>query len=145
MLMKRTVIVLLLVFSLALSACARRSNPQPVGADAPADNVPDIVGEYALNGVDFFEQEYGGRLTIKAGDQPGQYLLYWLVTGYVQEGVGTLEGNQLSVEWWTVSGPIEDLHGTALYTVTVNGELYGTRTAEGFEVQETETAYPNEE
>lgn len=140
--MKRIALISLL--ALLLSACSGRE-PAPLALDAPADNVPDIVGDYALNGVDFFGQDYGGRLSIQPGDAPGQYKLNWIITGYIQEGTGTLEGNQLLVEWRTISGPLPDLHGTATYTVTVNGELYGTRQAEGFEQVETETAYPNQE
>ncbi len=135
--------IALLTLAILLTACARPSNPQPLGPDAPADQVPGIIGEYAVNGVDFYGQEYGGRLSIQAGDAPGQYKLIWIVTGYIQEGTGVLEGNQLTVEWTTVEGPIPDLHGAAVYTVTVNGELHGTRKVEGYEQEEFETAYPN--
>ncbi len=140
--MKRTALIALALLAIILSSCSGRE-PASLAPDAPADNVPDIAGDYALNGVDFFGQDYGGRLAIRPGDAPGQYTLNWIITGYIQEGIGTLEGNQLTVEWRTISGPLPDLHGTATYTVTVNGELYGTRQAEGFEQVEIETAYPN--
>ncbi|MEW5938420.1 MAG: hypothetical protein AB1750_02050 [Chloroflexota bacterium] len=134
--------LLLLALTLLLAACSGRE-PAPLAPDAPAEDVPNIIGEYALNGVDFYDQEYGGRLSIQAGDAPGQYKLIWIVTGYVQQGVGALTGNQLTVEWKTLQGPLPDLHGTATYTITVNGELYGTRHVEGYEQAEIETAYPN--
>ncbi len=140
--MKRLIAVLILM-ALSLTACARSRGPASVAPDAPPDNVPDIIGEYALNGVDFYNQPYGGRLTIQPGRVAGEYRLIWIVTGYIQEGIGRLEGNQLLVEWKTIQGPLPDLHGTARYTITINGELYGTRQAEGLERASQETAYPN--
>lgn len=138
--MKRLVLPAILIFLLA--ACSGRK-PALLAPDAPPDNVPNIIGEYALNGVDFYGQEYGGRLSIQPGAADGEYKLIWIVTGYIQEGVGALEGNRLAVAWRTIQGPIPGLRGTATYTVTVKGELHGTRKVEGYEGEEIETAYPN--
>jgi hypothetical protein len=139
--MKRIHLIILLLV-LTLTACGRRT-PAPLGADAPADNVPDIVGSYALNATDPTGEDYGGTLFIFAGDQPGEYKLQWLVTGAVHEGVGTLKGNQFTVTWNTVSETEVYMSGTGSYTVTVNGELYGTRFIDGVENPAVETAYPN--
>ncbi len=141
--MKR--ILILLVLLVTLTACGRRGEPAPLGADAPADNVPDIVGEYALNAEDFMHEEYGGTLIITATGKPNEYQFQWLVSGGIQEGIGKLEGNKINVTWKSVdTGAGESLSGTASYTVTVNGELYGTRTIEGVMEEPTkETAYPN--
>lgn len=141
--MMKKLSLLLLLLSLALTACFPRRTPAPLGADAPADNVPDIIGEYALNAEDATKERYGGSLFVKAGSQPGEYILQWLVSGDIQEGVGTLEGNQLTFTWKSVEGTDQFLSGHGTYTVTVNGELYGKRYVDGVEEPGTESAYPN--
>lgn len=138
--MKR-ISILILLLAIGLSAC--RSKPAPLGADAPANNVPNIIGSYALNGFDPSGEEYGGTLSIAAGTQPNEYKLQWLVTGAVHEGEGTLAGNQLTITWHSLSTTDANLTGTGAYTVTVNGELYGTRSIDGMENSGKETAYPN--
>jgi len=137
----KKIFILILLLSVSLAACGR--TPAELGAPAPADKVPSIIGEYAINGFDPLGEEYGGRLSVTAGANPNEYKMQWIVTGGVHEGVGRLAGNQLTVTWKTLSGPIENVAGTALYTVTVNGELYGTRSIDGTENPGTETAYPN--
>ncbi len=139
--MKR-IIILIALLAITLSACGRKP-PTPLSADAPADNVPDIIGSYALNANDPTGEQYGGTLTIFAGDAPNEYKLQWLVSGDIQEGTGTLEGNQLTFTWQSVSGTDQFLAGSGVYTVTVNGELYGTRSIDGVESPGKETAYPN--
>lgn len=140
--MKRINISALLLL-LALTACFPRRTPAPLGADASPDNVPDIVGSYALNANDPTGEQYGGTLTISAGDAPNEYKMQWLVSGGIHEGTGTLEGNQITAAWHSVSGTDQDISGTVSYTVTVNGELYGTRIIDGVEGFSEETAYPN--
>lgn len=139
--MKRIRIVILLL-AISLSACAR-NKPGPLGADAPADNVPNIVGSYAINAFDPTGTEYGGTLTITQGSQPNEYKMQWLVSGGIHEGTGLLEGNQLTATWHSFSETDDPLSGIASYTVTVNGELYGTRSIDGMDTAGTETAYPN--
>jgi hypothetical protein len=141
--MKRSVILLTITILLALGLAACRGKGE-VGPDAPPDDVPEIIGSYSVNGFDPLGAEYGGNLTITAGDTPNTYNLQWIVTGSVQEGNGRLEGNTLYVEWETVSSANRQSRGTATYTVTVNGELYGTRTVEGHSDEGTETAFPNQ-
>ena len=114
-----------------------------IGADAPADNVPNIIGSYALNAVDPTGEEYGGTLFITEGEQPSEYTLQWLVSGGIHEGTGILEGNQLSFTWNSLSGTDQIVSGSGVYTVTVNGELYGTRSIDGVEAPGIESAYPN--
>lgn len=139
--MKR-ISILILLLAIGLSACGRKPSA-PLGADAPPDKVPNIVGSYALNAFDPTGTEYGGTLTITKGDQPNEYKMQWLVSGGIHEGTGTLEGNQLTATWHSFSETDAPLTGTASYTVTVNGELYGTRSIDGLDTAGTETAYPN--
>lgn len=138
--MKRNSILALLV-ALALSAC--RGDPAPLGLDAPVENVPNIVGEYALNATDGTGEEYGGTLIITAGEAPDQYIITWLVSGDIQEGIGSLEGNQLTFTWKSMQGTQQNLSGYGSYTITVNGELYGLRYIDGVSEPGQEAAYPN--
>jgi hypothetical protein len=66
-----------------------------------------------------------------------------LISGGIQEGTGTLEGNQLIFTWNSLAGTDQEVSGAGVYTVTVNGELHGTRSIDGVETPGTETAYPN--
>ncbi|NUM45256.1 MAG: hypothetical protein HUU38_11175 [Anaerolineales bacterium] len=139
--MKKLSLFLLLILILTLTACARRT-AGPLAEDAPPDNVPSIVGEYAINGFDPDGNEYGGRLNVILQDN-GEYLLQWIISDSLQEGTGTLTGNQLTVTWRTVEGFLVELTGTATYTVTVKGELYGYKFIDGKDGEGTEAAYPN--
>ncbi len=105
---------------------------------------PNLVGGYAVNGFDPLGQEYGGRLTMTAGDQTGTYNMQWIVVGSIQEGIGLLKGNQLFVEWQSVESSTSQSQGTAVYTVTEAGELYGIRKVEGYPDEGTEQAFPNQ-
>ena len=138
--MKRLSLLFLLP-ALLLTSC--RGKPAPLGADAPADNVPSLIGSYALNATDGTGEQYGGTLSIFAGDAPNEYKMQWLVSGDIQEGTGVLEGNQLTFTWHSVAGTGQDLSGHGSYTVTVNGELYGPRYVDGVEAPGQEAAYPN--
>lgn len=139
--MKRISILIVLI-AIVLTACAPRK-PAPLGADAPADNVPNILGSYALNANDPTGEQYGGTLTVFASEAADEYKLQWLVSGDIQEGVGTLKGNQLTFTWHSIPGTDQDISGSGTYTVTVNGELYGVRYISGVEEPGTEAAYPN--
>jgi hypothetical protein len=138
--MKRLNILFLLI-AILLTSC--RGDPAPLGADAPADNVPGIIGSFALNATDGSGEGYGGTLSIFAGDAPNEYKMQWLVSGDIQEGTGVLEGNQLTFTWNSVDGTDQTLTGHGSYTVTVNGELYGLRYLNGVEEPGQEAAYPN--
>jgi len=139
--MKRLSILLILI-ALSLSACGRKP-PAPLGADASVDNVPSILGSFALNATDPTGEQYGGTLTITNGDKPNEYKFQWLVSGGIQEGVGTLDGNKLTFTWGSLAGTDQEITGTGEYTITVNGELYGTRTIDGLDQPGIESAYPN--
>lgn len=136
----KTMLILTIFLMLGLAACREKGD---IGPDAPPDAVPDITGSYSVNGFDPLGTEYGGNLTITAGDTPDTYHLQWIVTGSIQEGNGRLEGNTLHVEWTTVSSAAGQSSGTAAYTVTVNRELHGIRTVEGHSGEGTEKAFPN--
>lgn len=145
--MKRTLstILLLTILILALASCANKERPTITGEDASPDAIPDLVGSYSLNGFDPTGDEYGGVLIIKDGTKPGEYAMQWLITGSIQEGTGVLAGNQLQAEWHSIEGMETETHGVVTYTITTKGELYGTRTAAGYEGEGTENAFPNDE
>ena len=68
--MKR-IFILLALLAILLTSC--RGDPAPLGADAPAGNVPSILGSFALNATDGSGEEYGGTLSIFAGDVPNEF------------------------------------------------------------------------
>ncbi len=133
---------LILLLAISLSACAR-NKPAPLSADAPADNVPNIVGSYAVNATDPAGEQYGGTLTITEGESPNEYKFQWLISGGIQEGEGALEGNHLTFTWSSLAGTDQTVSGSGEYTITVNGELYGTRFIDGLDTPGIETIYPN--
>ena len=140
--MKSSTTLLLLLFALLITACSGRGDGS-LSPDAPAEAVPLLAGGYVVNGFDPLGTEYSGVLTIFSTDVPGEYTLQWIIVGSIQEGRGSLEGNKLQVDWYSLANFDDKVHGTAIYTVTVNGELYGTRTVDGHSGVGTETAYPN--
>jgi hypothetical protein len=141
--MRRRLLCLLLVASLLAGSCGEveGSNRAP---DAAPGNVPDLVGTYVVNGFDPLGTEYGGHLTITEGTGLNRYKLQWIITGSIQEGTASLDGNRLLVDWKTVDGLNQDNRGTAEYTVTEAGELYGTRKVVGADEVGTEEAFPND-
>jgi hypothetical protein len=134
----------LLALLLLTSACSRRNSPGKLAPDAAPDAVPPLEGSYVVNGFDPLGTEYSGVLNIFPGQQPGEYTLQWIIVGSIQQGRGVLQGNVLHVDWENLPGYGEEIHGTSTYTVTENGELYGTRTLSGHDEVGTETAYPNQ-
>ena len=112
--MKRYLLLSILFLVLLLSACSTRERSTEMAPDADPENVPNLLGEYAVNGFDLLGQEYGGRLTITAGDQSDTYKLQWIIVGSIQEGVGILKGNQLHVEWQSVESSTSQSRGTAM-------------------------------
>ena len=142
--MKRLLWGILVVFLvLGLVACSATKG-QITGRDADPAAVPNLVCEYAVNGVDRSGNEYGGRLSIRPGAATGSYQLQWIVNESIQEGAGTVEGNKLKAAWQSVSGrSAQTLSGITLYTITDKGELYGTRTVDGVADGWEEKAFPN--
>ncbi len=125
-----------------LAGCSR--GPKPLSADAPPEQIPDLSGEYIVNGFDPTGIEYGGRLRIRPGEQPGEYSLQWLISGGLQEGEGKVEDNHLQVTWRSLPSPGRaEQSGTAAYTITIAGELYGPKRLDGYSQEGRETAYPN--
>jgi hypothetical protein len=139
--MKRYMIAIILLFS--IFGCTARNKPGKMGSDADPTNIPDLVGTYVVNGVDPIGDEYGGHLTISAGEKTGTYNLQWIVTGGIQEGLGVVKGNQLLVEWHSIEGATL-ARGTAKFTITETGQLHGTRTSEYLAGEGQEQAYPNQ-
>ena len=128
---------------LVLAACSATKG-RITGLDADPAAVPDLAGEYAVNGIDRSGNEYGGRLSIQPGDAAGHYRLQWIITESIQEGAGAVEGNKLEVAWQSAPGQsTQALHGVAAYTITDKGELYGTRTVDGSARSWEEKAFPN--
>ncbi len=141
MTMKKLTFSFLLLSALLLSACAgMRNKPGPLAEPADPNALPNIVGDFAVNGTDLTDSDYGGTLHIEPGIAPHTYLLTWLLTESIQEGEGHIEGNQLVATWRTRDGKVS---GTVTYTITSAGQLIGTRTIDGIEGSYQETCYPN--
>jgi hypothetical protein len=143
--MKKTllIIALMLILSAGLAACSRPSGPTALAPDAPPNAVPDLTGEYVVNGFDPLGTEYSGTLTIQPGDNPGEYHLIWIIVGSIQEGTGSLNGNQLEVAWHSSPNMNRQTSGKTIYTVTTARQLKGQRFTDGYDTAGTETAYPN--
>ncbi|MCP4964836.1 MAG: hypothetical protein GY926_06335 [bacterium] len=101
-----------------------------------------LEGTYYINGFDHQGTEYGGHLSITPTDQDDTYEMQWIVTGSVQEGIGTVSGNQLLVEWDAIEGFDDASHGTAVYEIADSGELNGERLVDGQSGVGTEEALP---
>jgi hypothetical protein len=140
--MKRYHLIFLLI-TLIVTACSSRNEPGEMAPDADPNDLPNLVGTYVVNGIDPLGDEYGGHLTITPGDKTGTHHLQWIVVGGIQEGTGIVKGNQLLVEWQTIEG-VQDATGTAIFTITETGQLYGIRTANGLDGEGEEQAYPNQ-
>ena len=142
---KRFALIMLVLFVLifAVAGCSR-DRGKITGRDADPAAVPELTGEYAVNGMNESGDEYGGRLSIRAGDAAGQYRLQWIINESFQGGTGVIEGNQLAVIWQSQPGhTAQAVQGTARYTITDKGELYGTRTVVGVSKVWQENAFPN--
>ncbi len=110
--------------------------------DASPGSIGDLSGSYVLNGIDPLGTEYAGRLDITSGSGSNRYLLQWIVPETVQQGTARLDGNTLIVSWQTAETSALMVSGTAELTVTVEGELYGSKRVDGDEGEWRETAYP---
>jgi hypothetical protein len=136
-------LIVILLSVLMLSGC-RQGKGVIQGAPAEANKLPDIVGVYAVNGVDVANADYSGTLKIEK-DASGQgFLLHWIVTGAIQEGRGKIEGNQLKARWQNIEG-VAQTQGDIVYTITTLGELDGQRRIDGFDGVGWEKAFPNNE
>lgn len=139
----RRLVPVLVVCLVLLSGCGE-DDAGNLAPDADPASVPNFLGSYVVNGLDPLGTEYGGHLTITEGEGLNRFHLQWIITGSVQEGTASLVGNKLEVEWRIVDGFNRDARGTAEYTVTEAGELYGTRTVVGSDEVGTEEAFPNQ-
>lgn len=138
------VATLALLLVMLLAACSSRERGEITGADADPNNLPEIIGNYAVNGFDPTGTEYGGTLAVVAGDTAGTYTLQWIVTGNLASGTGIIEGNQLIVEWQSADDRQRPTQGTAVYTITTLGEMYGERSVDGYDEPGTELLFPND-
>ena len=115
------------------------------GCAFPGDSIVDgegIVGVYTVNGIDPTGVEYSGTVIIASAVDAGEYLVTWLVTGGVQEGVGRLVGNRFTVDWTTTNGGRGGSRGSATYVLEPDGALIGERTVVGLAGSGTEEIYP---
>ncbi len=101
-----------------------------------------LDGTYYVNGFDQEGTEYGGQLTVTTTSDPNVYEMQWIITGAIQTGTGTVSGTQLLVEWKALEGFGESSRGTAVYEISVDGELNGERRVDGEEGVGTEEAFP---
>ena len=131
---------LVLVLALFVAACSE--DPLLHADDALPGTIGSLVGGYVLNGIDPHGSEYTGRLDITGGPFSHTYEMQWIVTEAFQQGTGTLNGNILEVEGQTSDQAALAVAGTAEFTVTVEGELYGSKMVTGDDGEWRETAYP---
>jgi hypothetical protein len=103
---------------------------------------PGILGTYVVNGVDPNGTEYTGRVSISAGDDAGDVVIEWVVTGAIIRGEGIVDGDRLTVDWVTVDSPRGASGGTAEYEILTDGRLVGTRTVDGMAAPGTEEIFP---
>ena len=115
-----------------------------VGCALPIEGTdsPDAIGgTYFLNGVDFSGTEYGGQLIITQTARPDEYGLQWIVTGSLQTGTGTFDGETLAGTWETIESA-GDARGTVQYELRDDGSLAGERLVDGQDTPNTEEAFP---
>lgn len=128
----RASITLALVLTFSIASCAFPEE----GSDGSLD------GTYYLNGEDRDGVEYSGTLVIGVTDDPGVYEMQWIVTGSIQTGNGTVDGDSLIIEWNAMEGFDTASHGTGRYDISPEGELSGERTVAGQQGVATEEAFP---
>ena len=139
--MSKRLISLIILSLVVLSGCSE-DDPLMHAAAALPGSIGNLSGGYVLNGIDPHGKEYTGRLDITDGRISRTYELQWIVTEAFQLGTGTLKGNTLGIEWQTSDQAALATSGTAEFTVTVEGELYGSKMVTGDEREWRETAYP---
>ncbi|MDF1594796.1 MAG: hypothetical protein P1T08_01680 [Acidimicrobiia bacterium] len=132
----------LIIFCLAILGACSQSDPLMHGEDALPSSIGNLSGTYVLNGIDPLGNEYTGHLEVSDTERIGIYDLQWIVTEAFQLGTGRLDGNLLEVEWRTSDQAAQEVSGTATFTVTVDGELYGSKHVDGDDGEWRETAYP---
>ena len=97
--------------------------------DAVKDG-PGIDGVYVVNGTDTVGNEYSGNVDVRTSDD-GTVQVQWMITGGIQEGTGSLDGDVLEVDWHTVTDPRGTSSGSAEFVVADDGTVAGTRTIDG--------------
>ena len=127
-----------------LASCALAALAVSAGCSIPGSEVVDgagIIGTYTVNGTDAVGIEYSGTVVIEAGESSDTYVVQWIVTGAIQEGVGRLRGDRFEVTWRNVASPRGDVGGTATYVLDDEGNLTGTRTIDGVDGVGTEEIF----
>lgn len=103
------------------------------------DDQSGIAGTYTVNGVDPTGLEYSGTAVIVAVE--GGYDIEWIVTGVIQRGTGTLDGDTLSATWEATSSAGGG-SGRSVYTVESDGRLVGQRFIDGVDEPGPEELFP---
>jgi hypothetical protein len=125
-----------IAFLVMVYACAL---PGDLAVGRDGEGLPGI---YTVNGVDPVGQEYSGTMVIKATDIDDRFDVEWIVTGAIQNGVGTLSDDVFTVEWTEVNNATGDGTGTTVYQVMADGGMVGTWRADGFDQPGTEEVFP---
>jgi hypothetical protein len=126
------VITIALLVSLAVTSCAF--------PEEAFDGTLD--GTYYINGIDRDSTEYSGTVVITATDDPNVYEMQWIITGSIQTGTGTVNGDELLIEWNAMEGFDTASQGTGTYTISPDGELTGERSVAGQPGTATEEVFP---
>ncbi len=99
---------------------------QGLAPDADPAALPALGGEYRVKGYDpVMDEKYGGTFVLTPQDD-GTFEAVWLIRELILRGRGHVEGNQLVLTWQSEFAP-GPMHGTARYTITRAGQLYGQR------------------
>ena len=111
--------------------------------DLPAGLSGDgLAGTYTVNGTDPTGAEYSGTAVLTVGDAADTYAIQWIITGGLQEGTGTLVGDELTVSWSSLDAATGGASGTGSYSLADDGRLVGGRSTEGLDGVGSEELFP---
>ena len=104
------------------------------------DDDTGIAGTYTVNGVDPTGLEYSGTAVIVAVDDG--FDVEWIVTGVIQRGTGSLDGDTFAVVWEATSSATGG-SGRSIYGVQPDGRLVGERFIDGVDEPGSEELFPD--
>lgn len=104
------------------------------------DDDTGIAGTYTVNGVDPTGQEYSGTAVIVAVDDG--FDIEWIITGVIQRGTGTLDGDTLTATWEATSSATGG-SGRSIYVLQADGRLIGQRFIDGVADAGPEELFPD--
>ena len=134
---RKKIAVFLSAVLLITLACGLLPTKGDDAVEAPIEEsqLPDISGDYTVNGTNADGSPYSGEANItRAGDG---YTIRWVIASESMQGLGEFDGQTYRVDWEASWGT-----GEAVYSLTSNGILQGTWTTDGGSGQGTEELKP---